>query len=226
MTGVGFEVLFILARVTKSRAVLLLPLAGWGGLWACGRALAQSGDPQPVALVEAVDNAPAASIAMADLLYPGQIIELGNAGVLRLTYFDGCLGETIVGGRVIIGEMTSRIAGGTIRSQMRPCADVEIAATARSGEAGAVVERGAPPADIKSVDTIDALGIVTPADGSESGEEAVAPTLARDGTVPASDRSPTTPILASGLHEPADSAGPPAALPAGAAPAVDVLLLR
>ncbi len=79
------------------------------------------------ALVEEIENAPDAGVSFLDYVYPGQVIELGAAGTIVLSYFDSCRIETVIGGR--------------LSQQEAPCQYDQAMVTAATGEAGAGVTR-------------------------------------------------------------------------------------
>ncbi|MGK9164968.1 hypothetical protein KXR53_01650 [Inquilinus limosus] len=103
---------------------------------------------EPSARVTAISGAPGAGVEVTDGVYPGQTIDLGGSGRLTLAYGDGCTVETIRGGIVTVGVASSRVAGGQMETSGGSCARTQVAATARSAEAGAGVSRlGESPFD-------------------------------------------------------------------------------
>jgi len=95
----------------------------------------------PSAQVTAISGAPGAGVEVTDSVYPGQTIDLGRSGRLTLAYGGGCTVETIRGGVVTVGTSSSRVAGGQVQTSTAGCARTQVAATARSAEAGAGVDR-------------------------------------------------------------------------------------
>jgi hypothetical protein len=106
-------------------------------LHAGGAARAQA----PVALVEAIENAPKASVGFLDYVYPGQVIDLGTAGVLGLSYFDSCILETTRGGVVTVQAGASQVAGGSVSTRDVPCQGEKIYQITATSKAGATVTR-------------------------------------------------------------------------------------
>ena len=106
---------------------------------ACATASAQS--ESAAALVEAVENAPDAQVSFLDYVYPGQVIELGAAGKIVLSYFDSCLVETVIGGRLEVAREASVVSGGRLSQKKAPCQYDQAMVTASTGEAGASVTR-------------------------------------------------------------------------------------
>jgi hypothetical protein len=93
-----------------------------------------------VAVVEAVENAPNAGVQFLDYVYKDQSIRLGQ-GSLELSYFDSCLKEFVRGGTVTIGEGSSQVSGGTVRTEKVPCQGQQMFVTEETSEAGATVTR-------------------------------------------------------------------------------------
>lgn len=100
--------------------------------------------PQPAAMVEEVKNAPAAGVEFTDYLFPGQTVQLGQRGELRLSYLASCRSETIRGGNVTIGDRQSVVSGGRIQGTEKPCDTKRFAASTQTAEAGAGVKRLSP----------------------------------------------------------------------------------
>lgn len=96
---------------------------------------------EPSAQVTAISGAPDADVEVTDSVYPGQTIDLGHGGRLVLAYGGGCTVETIRGGVVTVGTAASRVAGGQVQTSSGDCARTQVAATARTAEAGAGVNR-------------------------------------------------------------------------------------
>ena len=96
---------------------------------------------EPSAQVTAISGAPGADVEVTDSVYPGQTIDLGRSGRLTLAYGEGCTVETIRGGVVTVGVGSSRVSGGQVQTSTAGCARTQVAATARSAEAGAGVDR-------------------------------------------------------------------------------------
>ncbi|MEE8350905.1 MAG: hypothetical protein V3R37_01755 [Rhodospirillales bacterium] len=98
----------------------------------------------PVAMVEGIENAPNAGVAFLDYVYADQKINLGANGKVVLSYFDTCLTETIVGGRVTVAPGASEVEDGQISVKAFPCQGAKIIVTAETSEAGATVNRVTP----------------------------------------------------------------------------------
>lgn len=99
---------------------------------------------KPAAMVEEVRNAPGAGVEFTDYVFPGQRIQLGARGELKLSYLASCRSETIRGGTVTIGESQSSVAGGRIEGAEKPCDTKRFAADVQTAEAGAGVKRLTP----------------------------------------------------------------------------------
>ncbi len=95
----------------------------------------------PVALVEAVENAPDAGVEFLDYVRAGQQIDLGKKGRLTLTFLDGCAVEKITGGVVTVARPKSTVRGGRLEHIAKPCATAQLQVTAENREAGAAVAR-------------------------------------------------------------------------------------
>ncbi len=93
------------------------------------------------ALVEEIENAPDAGVSFLDYVYPGQVIELGAAGTIVLSYFVSCRIETVIGGRLEVTREASIVSGGRLSQQEAPCQYDQAMVTAETGEAGAGVTR-------------------------------------------------------------------------------------
>jgi hypothetical protein len=104
-------------------------------------ALAQG---RPAAMVEEVKNAPSAGVEFTDYVFPGQRIQLGPRGELKLSYLTSCRSEIIRGGTVTIGEQQSSVAGGRMEGAAKPCDTKRFAANVQTAEAGAGVKRLTP----------------------------------------------------------------------------------
>lgn len=98
----------------------------------------------PVAMVEGIENAPNAGVTFLDYVYADQKIDLGANGKVVLSYFDTCLTETIVGGRVTVAPGASEVEDGQISVKAFPCQGAKIVVTAETSEAGATVNRVTP----------------------------------------------------------------------------------
>ncbi len=99
---------------------------------------------KPAALVEDVD-APGVRIGFMDYVVPGQVIELGPGGTLKLGYLKSCLSETITGGRVTVGLQKSTVRGGTIKRERVECDGGRLELTAEEAGKSAVLVLRAPP---------------------------------------------------------------------------------
>lgn len=121
-------------------------IAGTGGFLFLAMTLmlmatAAIAQPASVALVESINNAPDSGVEELDYVEDGQQINLGSGGVLVLTYFAGCLEETITGGTVTVKAGGAGTAGGVIQQKVLDCQQSDIALGDDSGEAGAAVSR-------------------------------------------------------------------------------------
>ncbi|WP_119417747.1 hypothetical protein [Desertibaculum subflavum] len=99
---------------------------------------------RPAAMVEEVKNAPGAGVEFTDYVFPGQRIQLGPRGELKLSYLASCRSETIRGGTVTIGESQSSVAGGRVEGAEKPCDTKRFTASVQTAEAGAGVKRLTP----------------------------------------------------------------------------------
>jgi hypothetical protein len=102
------------------------------------------GAGKPAAMVEDIKNAPAAGVEFTDYVFPGQTIQLGQRGELKLSYLASCRSETIRGGTVTVGEQQSTVSGGRVEGTQRPCDTKRFAANVQTAEAGAGVKRLTP----------------------------------------------------------------------------------
>lgn len=103
-----------------------------------------AGGEAPLALVEAVEDAPDAGIEFLDYVYAGQTIRLGSGGVLVLSYLDSCVRETIRGGRVRVAAGGSLVNGGSVDTEVLECQGAATIVTADASEAGGAVKRVTP----------------------------------------------------------------------------------
>ena len=91
----------------------ILDIAVAVAIWlAAAPAFAQS--EIAAALVEEIENAPEATVSFLDYVYPGQVIELGAAGTIVLSYFISCRVETVTGGRLEVTREASVVSGGRL----------------------------------------------------------------------------------------------------------------
>jgi hypothetical protein len=96
----------------------------------------------PTALVEEVSGVN--GIAEFTYLQPGQKIELGSKGRLRLTYMSSCTVETIRGGTVTVGTISSEVSGGKVERSTTECQAQQVAVASSATEFGASVTRVTP----------------------------------------------------------------------------------
>jgi hypothetical protein len=96
------------------------------------------------AVVEEAEGIRTAGVAAFSYLYPGQQIDVGPQGTLKLTYFSSCTTEVIHGGTLIVGTVASKITGGTVKSTSTPCSAQELAVDSSATEFGASVKRVTP----------------------------------------------------------------------------------
>lgn len=103
---------------------------------------AAADDDRPVALVELVADAPAATVFDFDYLYDGDKIDLRPDGQMIVAYFDNCIVETFRSGVVRIRDDGARVSDGGQSSQtMRPCQTAALALSSEATEAGVAVKR-------------------------------------------------------------------------------------
>ncbi|MDP6390078.1 MAG: hypothetical protein QF654_09315 [Alphaproteobacteria bacterium] len=96
---------------------------------------------RPSALVESVANAPGVKLQAFDYVYPGWVIELGDAGSIVLSYLESCVVETIQGGQVEVGDNASVVEGGTVEKSQAPCEGNQVATTESTQEAAGTAYR-------------------------------------------------------------------------------------
>ena len=72
-------------------------------------AQAQTASTSPTAIIEDID-AEGVDFEPLDLVYEGDIIELGASGTLKLGYLRSCIVEEIEGGTVTVGRTESKLA--------------------------------------------------------------------------------------------------------------------
>ena len=82
--------------------------------------LAAAASQAPVAVVEDVSGNPG-GLQMMDYVVPGQVIHLGPADSMVLSYLSSCVQETITGGAVTVGTDHSDIVGGNVQRQTIRC---------------------------------------------------------------------------------------------------------
>lgn len=98
----------------------------------------------PTAVVEEASGLRTPGIAEFTNLQPGQRIEVGPGGTLRLTYFSGCTVEVIKGGTVTVGTVSSVVDGGKVERSTTTCQGQQVAVTAATEQVGASVKRVTP----------------------------------------------------------------------------------
>ncbi len=98
----------------------------------------------PTAVVEEAAGVRTPGIAEFTYLQPGQKIDLGSKGSLRLTYFSSCTVETIRGGTVTIGTLSSEVSGGKVERSTSECQAQEVTVASSATEFGASVKRVTP----------------------------------------------------------------------------------
>ncbi len=102
-------------------------------------------DASPLALVESVENAPAARVAAYDYVYPGDEIDLRPGGAAQVAYFQACFVDAFQGGLVKITKDGARVSkGGKSTRQARPCETAALIAGGDGREAGVAVKRVTP----------------------------------------------------------------------------------
>lgn len=105
-------------------------------------AAAKAADDRPVALVEMVADAPAATVFDFDYLYKGDKIDLRPDGQMIISYFDNCIVETFQSGVVRIRDNDAKVSdGGQSTQTMRPCQTAALALNSEATEAGVAVKR-------------------------------------------------------------------------------------
>lgn len=104
---------------------------------------------EPVAIVEdASANAP---VAVFDYLHGGEWIELSGGAQVVIGYFASCRLESIVGGRVIIGQSRSEVLGGKIDVSQVDCDAGQIDITPDAAAASGVAVFRARPGELPKV---------------------------------------------------------------------------
>ena len=99
------------------------------------------GAQEPTVIVEDVANID--SPQAFDYLQPGEQIDLTNGATVILGYLTSCLRETIVGGKVTIGERESEVTGGMVTQEYVECHGGSVNLTAQQAEtSGVIVLRG------------------------------------------------------------------------------------
>lgn len=112
--------------------VIVIAICGFGG----PAQTASAGEP--VAIVEDVTGAET-PLQMMDYLSAGQVIELGEAGIVTIGYFASCSQETVTGGRVTIGTDQSAVEGGQVARAQSLCAGGGVQLSADQAQNGAVM---------------------------------------------------------------------------------------
>src|ERR1700740_3012097 len=92
--------------------------------------------PVPTALVEDVKSA-TADVEFMDYVGRGQVIKLGPAGVLVLSYLKSCEHEAITGGTVTVGAERSDVKDGQIVRTEVPCAGGKMLLTSQQASQSA-----------------------------------------------------------------------------------------
>lgn len=105
---------------------------------------AHAADPRPLALVETVENAPAAGVQPFDYLYPGAQVDLRPGGTATIAYFDSCVVETFRGGRIRVSKTEAKANGGQSSRVLRPCQTSALKLAPSRTEAGVAVKRVTP----------------------------------------------------------------------------------
>ena len=98
----------------------------------------------PTAIVDEAAGLKTQGIAEFSYLQPGQQIEVGPQGTLRLTYFSSCAVEVIHGGTVTVGTVSSVVTGGKVERSTTECQAQQVAVTSSTEEVGASVKRVTP----------------------------------------------------------------------------------
>jgi len=75
-----------------------------------------------VAIVEDIHGGPA-GLEFMDYVETGKQIQLGSNGRMVLSYLKSCFRETIVGGKVTVGNGYSQVSGGRVDRTQVPAAD-------------------------------------------------------------------------------------------------------
>jgi len=68
--------------------------------------------PKPVALVLSITNAPAAQVQPYQHLFDDDKVDLRPAGVMRVSYLNTCVEETITGGKVKFNDLGRKLSRG------------------------------------------------------------------------------------------------------------------
>lgn len=120
--------------------------AGWAAVGSIGLLLvavpARAADP--VALVEDVAGTPAGVEAMS-YLTAGSVIRLGGGDRVVLDYLASCVRETIKGGVITVGTVSSKVAGGKVERETVQCDGSRLALTAQEAAQSSVVVFRMPP---------------------------------------------------------------------------------
>lgn len=107
--------------------------------------LAHAANDRPVALVEEIDNAPNADVERFQYVYDGDKIDLREAGVVTLAYFETCEVVTVTGGVAKVkADGVDVSKGGDAQVSVRPCQTSSLALNDEAREAGAAVKRVSP----------------------------------------------------------------------------------
>ncbi len=103
-----------------------------------------SGAGAPTAIVEDADPG-RSDIGLFEMLESGRKIVLKEKERLILGYLQSCVQETIVGGRLVIGQTESLVSGGQVKRKKVECTGGQVTLDeATKGKAGVVVFRNAP----------------------------------------------------------------------------------
>jgi len=91
---------------------------------------------EPTALIEEISGASSNLNAM-DFVAPGETISLGENGRLVISYIESCTTETVTGGTVTVGSLSSKVEDGEVASAEASCQGSGIVLSADSHDATA-----------------------------------------------------------------------------------------
>lgn len=101
---------FLLERFGRPTNGIVKPVFFLALLCTVGAATASARADEPTAMVEQVTGGPN-DLSTYDYLYPGRIINLGTDGSIDLIYFQTCLRERILGGKITVLQDRSSVQG-------------------------------------------------------------------------------------------------------------------
>ncbi len=118
----------------------LLALGAAAATLAMGKASAA--EARPLAMIELIMDAPAASVFDFDYLYAGDTVDLRPNGQMTVAYFDNCIVERFRGGVIRIRKDGAEVSNGAQSApEMRACQTAALAIDTEATEAGVSVKR-------------------------------------------------------------------------------------